>query len=234
MAKLLAPSTPRRPLRLLGHTAAFVGLAVTTLAIGGGTANAGPPPSAGTAQIANGVLKIDSNSNQFNDVRIGISDSYITVSDEGYRANSSGQIGTAVKMAPGAGCTAGGNNASYEVRCPAAGITSVSVNTKDLDDNVFNLTNYGSTIHTGLGNDSVSGGSGADTVYGGDGMDFLHGRATTLSTDVGDALYGEGGDDFLKGHEGVDQLDGGTGTADRYIISNDGDVVTNCEIAQNP
>ncbi len=90
------------------------------------------------------------------------------------------------------------------------------------NDNIINLSQINldfiidglagdDQIHTGTGNDELTGREGNDELYGGAGDDYLFGG------EGDDELYGGAGDDFLDGEVGNNLLVGGTGS-DSYRI----------------
>lgn len=85
------------------------------------------------------------------------------------------------------------------VACISYGISTVTVETYDLDDNVDYLTPTYSVVRAGDGDDTVWGGTGTDSLWGGPGNDYLNGWS---------------GNDWIFGGVGTDQLYGGSGTSD--------------------
>jgi Ca2+-binding RTX toxin-like protein len=123
-------------------------------------------------------------------------------------------------LGAGAGCTALAPNL---VRCAAAGITKITVNTGDLNDVVTVAAPTSSTLTGGTGNDVLTGGTGNDTLNGNGGDDILTGGAGT------DQHFGGAGNDTLNGIDFVlanDTLDGGTGV--NSCTSDNGDLRINC------
>jgi Ca2+-binding RTX toxin-like protein len=77
-------------------------------------------------------------------------------------------------------------------------------------------------IEGNSGNDTIIGGEGEDHILGGDGQDVIYGGDST------DTIIGGNGDDSLYGNaSGVkaDLLDGGDGTDNYYIFSQDGNTI---------
>ena len=83
---------------------------------------------------------------------------------------------TVSPITPQAGCAAVDAN---EVTCDATGISSVHVDTKDMDDTVSQTSSTPATIEGGPGNDTLTGGPGDDVLDGGTGADLLVGGAGT-------------------------------------------------------
>ncbi|GIF23941.1 Ca2+-binding RTX toxin-like protein [Actinoplanes tereljensis] len=76
-------------------------------------------------------------------------------------------------MTAGPGCVRIAANA---VRCPAAGITRLAVNTGNLNDRVNNTTTTTGLLTGGPGNDVLIGGPGSDVLTGGFGNDTMIGN----------------------------------------------------------
>ena len=140
------------------------------------------------------------------------------------------------------------------VRCPAAGVTNLTVDLGDGDDEADVDTPTVSTLLLGRdGDDRISGGGGTDVMVGGTGSDTLSGgggddmlsaedvqNASTTSANVldggpgSDQLFGAAGADDLRGGEGDDRelrgfagndvIDGGSG-ADTLSGGDDDDVL---------
>ena len=89
---------------------------------------------------------------------------------------------TGSPMDAGTGCTQSGAKA---VNCANAGsITRIRVLAGDQIDKVVNSTAVKSSVHGGVGNDTLEGGSAADTLTGAAGLDVLKGM------DANDLLRG--------------------------------------------
>ncbi len=147
-------------------------------------------------------------------------------------------------------CTTSGDT----VRCPAAGITNLTVDLGDGDDEANINAPTISTLLLGRGGDDrITGGGGADVMVGGIGSDTLNGgagddmltaedvqNASTASANVldggpgADLLYGAAGADDLRGGDGDDRelrgfagndvVDGGSG-ADTLSGGDDNDML---------
>jgi Ca2+-binding RTX toxin-like protein len=110
-------------------------------------------------------------------------------------------------VSPGAGCTAVVPPNPNMVRCSAAGITHVLVETRDRDDTVdVSQGDTPATIRGGSGADTLMGSSYDDRIEGGSGNDPM------LNGDAGrDRTFGGSGDDELNTGDGDDYGEGGDG-----------------------
>jgi Ca2+-binding RTX toxin-like protein len=142
-------------------------------------------------------------------------------------------------------CT--GAPGSHTVSCPAAGVTSLSLNLDDMDDTAVVTPNTRSVIRGEEGGDDLTGGGGPDQLDGDEGDDTLKGgggndelNAETVGSSVDevpglhnsldggagdDALNGGGGEDTMQGGSGADSLRGGAG-ADALDGGDDADAIT--------
>ncbi|UGS36062.1 metallophosphoesterase [Capillimicrobium parvum] len=138
-----------------------------------------------------------------------------------------------------AGCTAVAGD-THEVRCPAAGIVSVTIDAADLDDRATVTANLPARLRGGAGDDTLTGGPKDDELTGGGGADTMTGGAgideadyadrtapltVTIGTMADDGEAGEGddvgadvedvvggtGDDRLTGNRADNVLSGGYG-----------------------
>jgi Ca2+-binding RTX toxin-like protein len=87
------------------------------------------------------------------------------------------------------------------------------------DDGALTFTNGATTDLQTRGDDVLTGANGFDAILGGAGDDIIQGLRGK------DLLYGEAGNDLLIGGAGADTMVGGAGD-DSYVVSEDGDVVT--------
>ncbi|MEV5897143.1 calcium-binding protein [Nonomuraea fuscirosea] len=154
---------------------------------------AGPAQATTNVSVSGGVLQIVS----------GAASDGISVAQAGNRliVQNDGDV-----VIPAAPCQAVSKNQSV---CPADGVTLITVNTGDGDDDVRNRTTLRSRVVLGAGSDTFVGGTAVDMVAGGDGDDRMAGLA---------------GDDLLLGAAGLDSANGGDG-ADKC----DAETVTLCE-----
>ena len=117
-------------------------------------------------------------------------------------------------------CTGSGGHFS---RCAAAGVTSIVVSGKSLDDRLAVSAPIPASLNGGAGGDILVGGPVADTLiagpgsptgspsdslFGGGGGDTLHGSTDDVASSN---LQGEDGGDTLIGGPGVDNMFGGAG-----------------------
>ncbi|HEX4720370.1 MAG TPA: calcium-binding protein [Thermoleophilaceae bacterium] len=182
---------------------------------------------AGTLSVSGGVLsytETDASARNVVTVNLSPDGSRITVSD-------SGRSGTrALTLQSDGSCVvsrATGN-------CPAAGVTSIAVNTTDQDDTITLNAAIPGRLQGGNGNDKVAGGpaddvligdAGADTLSGGAGRDTADYSARTAPVSVslnGAADDGEAGEKDNVAND-VEILAGGSG--DDQLVGNDGDNV---------
>ena len=188
---------------------------------------------AGTLSVAAGVLSYTENdANARNVVTISQSPdgSRITVTDSGRSG------GRALTLQTDGSCTVIRTTGT----CPAAGVTSVAVNTTDQDDTITLNAPIPGRLSGGNGNDKITGGpaddvlmgdAGADSLSGGAGRDTADYSARTAPVAVSlngaadDGEVGEkdnvGGDvEILAGGSGDDQLSGNDG--DNVLLGNAG------------
>ncbi|GAA0467898.1 hypothetical protein Ade02nite_78620 [Paractinoplanes deccanensis] len=166
---------------MLARAAVFTALgAVPVLAI-----SAPAYAATGTAKVGN-TIQVNAANNRINDITITRVGANFLVTDLGDTP------------AAGAGCAVAG---ARTVRCSAAGVVRLVVNTGNLNDRVNNLTTTPSTQNGGLGNDTLFGGAAGDTLTGGFGTDSLFGRA---GNDTAVALAVNDGRDRFSGSAGVD------------------------------
>jgi Ca2+-binding RTX toxin-like protein len=188
---------------------------------------------AGTLSVSGGVLSYTENDvNARNAVTVNMSSdgSRITVADGGRSG------GRALTLQSDGSCVvsrATGN-------CPAAGVTSIAVNTTDQDDTITLNAALPGRLQGGNGNDKITGGpsddvlvgdAGSDTLAGGAGRDTADYSARTAPVAVslnGTADDGEAGEkdnvandvEILAGGSGDDQLSGND--ADNVLLGNGG------------
>jgi Ca2+-binding RTX toxin-like protein len=139
------------------------------------------------------VITTNSGNNQANDITITRSGGSIVFRDAG---------GT---ITGGPGCVRPTPNV---LRCSAAGVVRLVVNTGNRADRVDNRTAIASTQNGGAGNDRLFGGARNDRLVGGPGDDLLQGRAGD------DTLLGEAGNDTALAErlrDGRDTFSGGAG-----------------------
>src|SRR3954453_23502115 len=125
---------------------------------------------AGTLSVAAGVLSYTENDvNARNVVTVNVSPdgTRITVSDSG---RSGGRALTLQSDGSCVGSRTTGN-------CPAAGVTSIAVNTTDQDDTITLNAAIPGRLQGGNGNDKITGGPGDDVLIGDAGSDTLSGSA---------------------------------------------------------
>jgi Ca2+-binding RTX toxin-like protein len=116
------------------------------------------------AQVNGSTLDYEAAPGEVNSVTVSLSGSQYTIRD------------TISAITPGSGCSAVDTS---EVTCDATGVSSVHVDTNDMDDTVSQTSSLPSTIEGGPGNDTLTGGPGDDTLDGGTGADLLAGGAGT-------------------------------------------------------
>jgi hypothetical protein len=137
---------------------------------------ASPALAGGLVTVENGVLSFRSTSDaEPNNVTISQAGGSLRLDE------------LASRMTAGPGCTA--VNDSYRVECPAAGVTSIAVQTSSMGSDVRIRANLPATIDGGAGDDVLIGGPADDTIDGGPGEDVIGGG---------------GGADVLRGGSGVD------------------------------
>lgn len=83
------------------------------------------------------------------------------------------------------------------------------------DDVFVNLTDLGSTVNGGTGDDVIRGGAGVDFLFGNEGDDLI------LGAGGNDRLFGGAGVDELRGSDGDDEIQGGAGNDRLYGDSGD-------------
>src|SRR5919204_649176 len=92
----------------------------------------------------------------------------VTVSGPNFVITDSGE-----SMTEGAGCS---QAVVGTVTCPTAGITALSVDSRDGNDRItVTGTSVAATLNGGEGDDQITGADGVDTLNGGPGADRLHG-----------------------------------------------------------
>ncbi|SNY52511.1 Hemolysin-type calcium-binding repeat-containing protein [Paractinoplanes atraurantiacus] len=146
----------------------------------------------GTAKVGN-TIQVNAANNRANNITITRAGANFFITDLGDTP------------AAGAGCAVAGVRT---VRCSAAGVVRLVVNTGNLNDRVNNLTGTPSTQNGGLGNDTLLGGTGPDLLIGAGGNDGMTGRAGL------DTLLGQAGNDTanaLAVADGRDVFSGGVG-----------------------
>ncbi len=190
-------TSPRK--RLAGVVAAGV-LAGSTLFMGFTPAQA---VSTGVA-VDGGVLKIAASPGKNNNITVA---PYVQGGKAYYRVTDTGD-----SVVAGSQCV---RLSTTTIRCAAAGVSSVRVDTGGGNDRV-NLTSVtkSSRVDTGTGNDVVYGGTARDIVYGQSGNDYLFGQAGNdylFGGSGNDYLLGGSGNDILWGQDGDDILYGGAG-----------------------
>ena len=129
---------------------------------------------------------------------------------------------TATAGLVGPPCT--GSPGSHTVTCPAAGVTSLSLNLGDMGDTAVVTPDTRSVIRGEEGGDDLTGGGGPDQLDGDEGDDTLNGgagndelNAETVAPSVNEvpglhnSLDGGAGDDALNGGGGEDTMQGGSG-----------------------
>lgn len=189
---------------------------------------------ASSLKVANGVVVYtDTSATNANAVVVALSPdgSRITVTESGKTSRN-----RAITLTTDGTCSAVGSAGS----CPAAGVSSITVDSGGANDSITQSTSLPSKLIGGAGNDSLTGGAGddtfpngagADTVAGGGGFDAVDYGAATASVSVsldggpGDGASGENdniaqdveavtggpGDDVLTGNDGDNRLVGGAG-----------------------
>jgi Ca2+-binding RTX toxin-like protein len=192
----MRPIHPRRPRRL--GTARPRGSILTVLALAAGQVLllGGVAHASSTVNVSFGKLTYTASAGTANDVAVSLLNDTFEVRDND-------------QLAPGAGCTSLARNI---VRCSAVGVTSIRLDTGDLDDVVLTLAPFPTTVFGRAGNDRITTGIGADTLVGDAGDDVLTGGAGADKLQGGanaDTLVGEAGNDLLDGGSGPDVLNGG-------------------------
>ena len=168
-----------------------------------------PAPPA-TAGVAAGVLEFDA--------AAGVANRLTAFQAAGVR----GVRDTQAPIDAGAGCT---QTLTNEVRCAAAGITSLDLSTGDLVDVVMSTTATDAVVDGGTGNDRITTRGGEDTLIGGGGGDRLTGG------DGADTLSGGAGNDRIFAADGfIDVINCGGGANDQVTADPDDNVAGNCEV----
>ncbi|WP_197412686.1 calcium-binding protein [Kocuria rosea] len=191
-------TSPRK--RLAGVVAAGV-LAGSTLFMGFTPAQA---VSTGVA-VEGSVLKIAASPGKNNNITVA---PYVKGGKAYYRVTDTGD-----SVVAGNQCV---RLSTTTIRCAAAGVSSVRVDTGGGNDRV-NLTSVtkSSRVDTGTGNDVVYGGTARDIVYGQSGNDYLFGQAGN------DYLFGGSGNDYVSGGSGIDFMRGQDGDDRLYGSAGD-------------
>ncbi|MEX5294629.1 calcium-binding protein [Kocuria sp. CPCC 205268] len=171
--------------------------------------------------VQNGVLKIAASPGKNNAITVT---PYVQGGRAYYRVTDTGD-----SVVAGNQCR---RLSSTTIRCAAAGVSSVRVDTGSGNDTVnLSAVSRPSVVVAGSGNDVVHGGTARDVVHGQDGNDTLRGRAGHDHLDGGagtDYLLGGSGNDVLLGQAGIDHLYGGTGN-DHLLGGTDNDRLTGQE-----
>jgi Ca2+-binding RTX toxin-like protein len=195
--------TPLR--RVLGPGLFAAGLVAGSFLLAPGTAYA-----ASTSGVSGSQLTVNAEAGKANAFRLGQVDTLVEITDAGD------------VITPGAGCVSVNRNT---VRCDVTNVSTLRINTGDLDDTVDSQVLLATIVNAGDGNDTVStsgrddslsGGPGRDTLNGGAGNDKLLGGADADLLDGGpgtDTLDGEAGPDVVEGGDGIDTADYHTRTA---------------------
>src|SRR3954447_72162 len=188
---------------------------------------------AGTLSVAAGGLPYTENDvNARNVVTVNVSPdgTRITVSDSGRSG------GRALTLQSDGSCVVSRTTGN----CPAAGVTSIAVNTTDQDDTITLNAAIPGRLQGGNGNEKITGGPGDDVLIGDAGSDTLSGSAGRDTADYsartapvsvslnGAADDGEAGEqdnvandvEILAGGSGDDQLSGNDG--DNVLLGNAG------------
>ena len=166
--------------RLVLFGAALVALAAPTAA------------HASTVSVSGSTLSFVAKDGETNDVSVVLGTGSFTVTD----AVPTSATGTCTQVDP------------RTVSCNSTGITALSLDGRDRDDQIVVTVPAPTTVTLigGEGDDVLAGGDGVDTLNAGAGADRLDGGAGN------DTLNGDSGDDRLVGATGADVLNGGTGT----------------------
>ena len=115
-----------------------------------------------------------------------------------------------------------GSNSS-ETICGAGGNDTIHGNGGN--DTISGGTGH-DTIYGDAGNDTINGGDGVDKIRGGTGYDQIYGGSNPDLTTSG-YLLGDSEDDKLWSRDSYkDTVNGGTGTADKSMLRDSGDVVS--------
>jgi Ca2+-binding RTX toxin-like protein len=208
----------------------YIVLVVAVLAVVPGSAHAG------TLGVQSGVLSYaETDANARNVVTVGLSSdgTRITVSDSGRSG------GRALTLKSDGSCTVSRSTGS----CPAAGVSSIAVDTGDQDDTITQNTSIPARLLGGNGNDRLTSGpgddvligeAGADTLTGGGGRDTADYTARVAPVSVtldGTANDGEPGENDNVGID-VEVVAGGMGNdtiagsnADNALLGNAGNDV---------
>lgn len=108
-----------------------------------------------------------------------------------------------------------------EVGCPAAGVTSILVQTGTGNDDIAINAPTPAVVRAGGGDDTIRGGSGPSTLYGEDGNDTL--------------IAGPGGGNVLDGGPGSNKLYSCPARGDRVVNNTGSDrLINNCDASANP
>jgi Ca2+-binding RTX toxin-like protein len=158
-----------------------------------------------------GQLKVSSTGGEINQITVEQLSSFFRISDD-----------TADLSTADADCT---QITDHIVRCSSTGVTSVTIQGRDLDDILVLEASTPGTLDGGSGNDDLTGGSGDDDLIAGrDGVGFqaeqLNGRdgGDTLrgptNADASSNLIGGDGDDKFLGGPAIDRMNGDAGADD--------------------
>ncbi len=153
---------------------------------------AAPAAHAATVTLSGATLTFVAADGEANQLAVSLAAGTYTLTDAG------------APVTAAAGCS---QLAADAATCPAAGVTSLVLEGRDLDD-VIAVSGVATAA-------TLSGGGGDDVLAGGDGNDILNAGADADRLDGGagnDTLNGDPGDDTLTGGTGVDVFNGGTGT----------------------
>jgi Ca2+-binding RTX toxin-like protein len=169
------------------------------------------PAGAGASTVATnaGVLTVDGGAGEVNQITIELVGAFYRVTDDTARLTTSDPD-----------CTGSGQHLS---RCDAAGVTSIALSGKSLNDSLGVDAATPATINGGKGADRVQGGAAADILIagptqpvgfaseellGGGSGDILRGSTDTFANST---LNGGGGSDTFNGGPGADTMLGGPG-----------------------
>lgn len=171
--------------RVLGPGLFAAGLVAGSFLLAPGTAYA-----ASSSGVSGTQLIVNAEAGKANAFRLGQLNSLVEITD-------SGDV-----ISPGSGCVSVNRNT---VRCDVTNVTTLRINSGDLDDSVDSQVLLETIVNAGDGNDTVGTAGRDDTLNGGAGQDTLNGGAGN------DKLLGGADDDVLDGGPGSDTLDGDTG-----------------------
>jgi Ca2+-binding RTX toxin-like protein len=149
-------------------------------------------PVGAVARITGSTLDYTAASGEANNVRVSLASGNYTITDSG------------AGITAGSGCSA---VSAGEVTCPAAGVSTVHVDSGDMSDVVVQKAKTPTVMDGGPGDDSLSGDGANETLNGGPGNDTLSGGGGNDALNGGDdndSLDGSGGSDALNGGNGVD------------------------------